>query len=77
MRLRETNRIKFEIKPRQEIVDALKQWGFRWDPARRDWYAERSVESATVIDCIKSGEKPELIGQRVAEAQMETENGIR
>lgn len=75
--LRDYNRIKFEVKPRQEIVDCLKRWGFHWDPARRDWYAEKSVESATVIDCIKAGEKLELIGERVAEAQMETENGIR
>lgn len=74
-RLRGYNRIGFEVKPRQEIVDCLKAHGFRWDPARRDWYAEKSVETATVIDCIRAGEL-EQIGERIAERHAEEENGI-
>lgn len=75
MRRRSYNRIGFEIKPAQAIVDTLKHWGFRWDPVRRDWYAGQSIASATVVDCIKGGEIDQ-IGERVAERQMEAENGI-
>lgn len=69
------NRIKFDEKPTKDVLDLLKGYGFRWDRYRKDWYAPQSIESATVIDCIRDGDL-EHVGRRVGEAMMEADCGI-
>lgn len=71
------NSIRFGEKPSDQVLQLLRDHGFRYDRRLNEWYAHKSVESATVIDCIKAGETdPATVNERVSERQMEEQNGI-
>ena len=73
---RELNHISFETKPSKETRDFLKSWGFWWDRRLYRWVALRSVESATIVDCLATDTPLEQIAERVAERRMEADAGI-
>ncbi len=40
--------LRFDLKPDDSVLDALKQKGFRWGKARRAWYARSHIDEAVI-----------------------------
>lgn len=51
----------FESKPAQEIIDSLKNNGFRWHRAKKLWYTKNTVERLALAESIADG-KAETTG---------------
>lgn len=48
--------IRFDDKPEQQIIDTLKQYGFRWSAKQKMWYAKNTSERKQMIESICDGE---------------------
>jgi len=48
--------IYFETKPKQEILNNLKENGFRWHNVKKCWYAKESETTLEIIQSLQNGE---------------------
>lgn len=44
--------VRFDVKPAQEIIDSLKEHGFRWSGKQKMWYAKQDSERLALVDSL-------------------------
>ena len=66
--------LKFDAKPGEDVLSAIKELGFRWHRQKKVWYAKQNEERLAVAKQLADNEEPEVVVSAPKAAKKEKVN---